>query len=203
MISIVQNQGTILKSIAGSNIWSGQNVQQYVEDSRQQVLSRSLTSSLRFNTLAIAWSMPTELFSVGGRYEWVTLSYLIGFIVPVPFWLAYRYTKAPFFRYMNVAMILWYMGWLFVGINASITMFFVFGFFAQWFVRRRYPELFVKYNYIASAALDGGTQVLVFILTFAVFGGSGKARPFPTWAGNPDTTIHNLDYCMVNPGTSG
>ncbi|KAG9516606.1 OPT superfamily oligopeptide transporter, partial [Aureobasidium melanogenum] len=184
MISIVQNQGTILKSIAGSNIWSGQNVQQ-------------------FNTLAIAWSMPAELFSVGGRYEWVTLSYLIGFIVPVPFWLAYRYTKAPFFRYMNVAMILWYMGWLFVGINASITMFFVFGFFAQWFVRRRYPELFVKYNYIASAALDGGTQVLVFILTFAVFGGSGKARPFPTWAGNPDTTIHNLDYCMVNPGTSG
>lgn len=32
MISIVENQGTILKSIAGSNIWSGQNVQQYVDD---------------------------------------------------------------------------------------------------------------------------------------------------------------------------
>ncbi|KAG9691583.1 OPT superfamily oligopeptide transporter, partial [Aureobasidium melanogenum] len=184
MISIVQNQATILKSIAGSNIWSGQNVQQ-------------------FNTLAIAWSMPAELFSVGGRYEWVTLSYLIGFIVPVPFWLAYRYTKHPVFKYLNMSIILWYMGWLFVGINASITMFFVVGFISQWFVRRRYPELFVKYNYIVSAALDGGTQVLVFILTFAVFGGSGKARPFPTWAGNPDTTLHNLDYCMVNPGTSG
>ncbi|KAH0161210.1 OPT superfamily oligopeptide transporter, partial [Aureobasidium melanogenum] len=184
MISIVQNQGTILKSIAGSNIWSGQNVQQ-------------------FNTLAIAWSMPAELFSVGGRYEWVTLSYLIGFVVPVPFWLAYRYTKHPVFKYLNMSIILWYMGWLFVGINASIGMFFIVGFISQWFVRRRYPELFVKYNYIVSAALDGGTQVLVFILTFAVFGGSGKARPFPTWAGNPDTTIHNLDYCMVNPGTSG
>ncbi|KAG9619721.1 OPT superfamily oligopeptide transporter, partial [Aureobasidium melanogenum] len=184
MISIVQNQATILKSIAGSNIWSGQNVQQ-------------------FNTLAIAWSMPAELFSVGGRYEWVTLSYLIGFVVPLPFWLAYRYTKHPVFKYLNMSIILWYMGWLFVGINASITMFFVVGFISQWFVRRRYPELFVKYNYIVSAALDGGTQVLVFILTFAVFGGSGKARPFPTWAGNPDTTIHNLDYCMVNPGTSG
>lgn len=35
------------------------------------------------------------------------------------------------------------------------------------------------YNYILSAALDGGTQVMVFILTSAVFGGSGKARPFP------------------------
>ncbi|KAI4765438.1 OPT superfamily oligopeptide transporter [Aureobasidium sp. EXF-3400] len=184
MISIVENQGTILKSIAGSNIWSGQNVQQ-------------------FNTLAIAWSMPAELFSIGGRYEWVTISYLIGFIVPVPFWLAYRYTKHPFFKYMNVSMILWYMGWLFVGINASIMVYFIIGFVSQWYVRRLYPELFVKYNYIVSAALDGGTQVLVFILTFAVFGGSGKARPFPTWAGNPDTDLHNLDYCMVNPATSG
>ncbi|KAI4843790.1 OPT superfamily oligopeptide transporter, partial [Aureobasidium sp. EXF-8845] len=129
MISIVDNQGPILKSIAGSNIWSGQNVQQ-------------------FNTLAIAWSMPAELFSIGGRYEWVTISYLLGFFIPVPFWLAYRYTKHPFFKYINVSMILWYMGWLFVGINASITMFFIVGFFSQWFVRRRYPELFVKYNYI-------------------------------------------------------
>jgi hypothetical protein len=42
---------------------------------------------------------------------------------------------------------------------------------------------------------------LVFILTFAVFGGSGVSRPFPTWAGNPDTDLHNLDYCMVNPAS--
>ncbi|THZ33460.1 OPT superfamily oligopeptide transporter [Aureobasidium pullulans] len=163
----------------------------------------ALFNYIMFNTLAIAWSMPAELFSVGGRYQWVTIAYLLGFIVPVPFWLAYRYTKIRFFKYMNLSMILWYMGWLFVGINASITMYFIIGFFSQWFLRRRYPELFVKYNYIVSAALDGGTQVLVFILTFAVFGGSGKSRPFPTWAGNPDTDLHNLDYCMVNPGTSG
>ncbi|THY02860.1 OPT superfamily oligopeptide transporter [Aureobasidium pullulans] len=163
----------------------------------------ALFNYIMFNTLAIAWSMPAELFSIGGRYQWVTIAYLLGFVVPVPFWLAYRYTKIRFFKYMNLSMILWYMGWLFVGINASITMYFVIGFFSQWFLRRRYPELFVKYNYIVSAALDGGTQVLVFILTFAVFGGSGKSRPFPTWAGNPDTDVHNLDYCMVNPGTSG
>ncbi|KAI5271550.1 OPT superfamily oligopeptide transporter [Aureobasidium subglaciale] len=180
MISIVDNQAPVLKSIQGSNIWSGQSVQH----------------------LAIAWSMPAELFSIGGKYEWVTISLLVGVIVPIPFWLAYRYTKRPFFKYMNLSIILWYMGLLCVGINASITMSFIIGFFSQWYLRRRYPELFVKYNYIASAALDGGTQVLVFILTFAVFGGNGKSRPFPTWAGNPDTTKHNLDYCMVNPATS-
>lgn len=77
-------------------------------------------------------------------------------------------------------------------------MFFALGFFAQGYLRKKRPELFIKYNYITSAALDGGTQVMVFILTFAVFGGSGKARPFPTWAGNPDTKLHNLDYCKLN-----
>lgn len=91
------------------------------------------------------------------------------------------------------------MGWLFVGINASITMYFVIGFFAQFYLRKYRPRWFNKYNYILSAALDGGTQTIVFILTFAVFGGSGKARPFPIWAGNPDTTVHNLDYCQVSP----
>ena len=71
------------------------------------------------------------------------------------------------------------MGWLFVGINASITSYFILGFGAQWYMRKYYPRLFVKYNYLVSAALDGGTQVLVFILTFAVFGGNGSPVAFP------------------------
>lgn len=91
MKTIVTNQFKILTSIEGSNIWSGQNVQQY-------------------NTLAIAWSMAGDMFSVGARYQWVTISYLIGFIVPVPFWLLYRYTKIEFFNYINLSIILWYMG---------------------------------------------------------------------------------------------
>jgi OPT oligopeptide transporter protein len=157
---IVDNQAPILTGILGSNIWSGQNVQQ-------------------FNTLAIAWSMAKELFSIGGRYQWVTISYLIGFAVPFPFWIINRYRPHAFFRYINLSIILWYMGYLFVGINSSNLMYFALGFIAQWYIRKRYPVFFVKYNYIVSAALDGGTQVMVFILTFAVFGGSGVARPFP------------------------
>lgn len=181
--SIVQNQAPILTSIDGTNIWSGQNVQQ-------------------FNTLAIAWSIAKDMFSIGGRYQWVTISYLLGFFVPFPFWIAYKIWPKRIFSYINLSIILWYMGWLFVGINASIMSYFILGFGAQFWLRKYRPQYFVKYNYLVSAALDGGTQVLVFILTFAVFGGSGKSRPFPTWTGNPDTSVHNLDYCMVNPATS-
>jgi hypothetical protein len=39
----------------------------------------------------------------------------------------------------------------------------------------------------------------VFILTFAVFGGSGKAVDFPVWAGNTqDANGLNIDYCKFN-----
>ncbi|KAF2096568.1 OPT superfamily oligopeptide transporter [Rhizodiscina lignyota] len=182
MLTIVDNQAPILTSIEGSNIWSGQNVQQ-------------------FNTLAIAWSIAKDMFSIGSKYQWVTISYIVGFAVPFPFWIAYRYTGWRVFSYINLSIILWYMGWLFVGINASILSYFIVGFMAQFWLRKFRPQWFVDYNYILSAALDGGTQVMVFILTFAVFGGSGNAHSFPTWAGNPDTSVHNLDYCMVDPAT--
>ncbi|KAF2768319.1 OPT superfamily oligopeptide transporter [Teratosphaeria nubilosa] len=184
MVTIVKSQAPILTSIQGTNIWSGQNIQQ-------------------FNTLAIAWSIASEMFSVGARYQWVTISYLIGFIVPVPLWLAHRYTGWKVFSYFNTCIILWFMGNLFVGINSSLNMFFIIGFVSQFWLRKYHATWFVKYNYLLSAALDGGTQVLVFIFTFAVFGGSGKAVSFPTWAGNPDTSTHNIDYCMVNAANNG
>jgi hypothetical protein len=50
--------------------------------------------------------------------------------------------------------------------------------------------------------MDGGTQVLVFILTFAVFGGGGKSVPFPAYWGN-NKQQGNYDYCMVDPANSG
>ena len=63
--------------------------------------------------------------------------------------------------------------------NSFISSYFILGFAAQWWLRKYHPRLFNNYNYIVSAALDGGTQICVFILTFAVFGDGGAARPFP------------------------
>lgn len=54
------------------------------------------------------------------------------------------------------------------------------GLWSQWYVRLRHPAWFGKYNYIAGGGLDAGAKVMMFILTFAVAGGSGKAVPFPT-----------------------
>ena len=44
------------------------------------------------------------------------------------------------------------------------------------------PGWFRKYNFLLSAALDGGTEVMVFVFYFAVGGASGTAISMPNWA---------------------
>jgi hypothetical protein len=83
MQSVVSAQFDLLTSIQGSNVWSGQQVQQ-------------------FSTLGIAWGMAGKMFSIGtGKYPWVTAAYLLGFLVPLPFYFAYRFTKWRVFKYLN------------------------------------------------------------------------------------------------------
>lgn len=72
MNSIIDNQREILLSVEGTNVWSGQQPQQY-------------------NSQAIAWGgLAHELFSSGKIYQWVPWAYVIGLFVPVPFWLVHK-----------------------------------------------------------------------------------------------------------------
>ena len=180
MDSILRNQSVILKSIQGTNVWSGQGVQTY-------------------NSLAIAWgALAKHLFSAGGRYAWVSYSFLLGAIAPLPIYFLHRLFPRAGFSYFITPILIWYLGWLCVGINSSIVSFFSIGLASQFYLRRYRTRWFIKYNYLLSAALDGGTQVLVFILTFAVFGGAGKQRNFPPYWGNNFQDGH-YDYCMSDP----
>jgi len=51
---------------------------------------------------------------------------------------------------------------------------------SQYWARLYHPRWFKKYNYLLGGAWDGGAQITLFVLTFAVFGASGVERPFPS-----------------------
>jgi hypothetical protein len=139
------------------------------------------------------------MFSLGATYQWVLLSLPLGLLAPLPtYFLHRRYPTAGFNNFIT-PVITWYLGFLSVGINSSILMFFATGFFVQFYVRRRWPEWFVKYNYILAAAISGGTELLVFVTTFAVQGGTGKAVIFPAYWGN-NFQKGNIDFCAKDPG---
>jgi OPT oligopeptide transporter protein len=155
MASIVTNQRDTLLNLSGTATWSGQAIQQY-------------------NSQAIAWGgFSTKLFSVGGQYQWVTLALLVGFLLPLPFWIGHRFFPKLGLDYFNTALISSYIGLLNVGVNAVTMPWFIIGAWSQLYMRKYHSDWFIKYNYILSAAMDGGTQVMVFILSFAVFGTGG------------------------------
>ena len=65
-----------------------------------------------------------------------------------------------------------------------ITSSILIGVISQFWLRSYHPGWFIKYNYILAGALDGGAQVMIFILSFTVFGASGTPRPFPSVSSN-------------------
>jgi len=88
-----------------------------------------------------------------------------------------------------------YAGELYGGISSYVNTSMVIGIVTQWWIRTRYPRWFTKYNYIIAAAMDGGTQVVIFILNFAIFGAAGTAYQFPQWWGN-DFKL-SADRCLL------
>lgn len=178
MQSIVKEQTPILLSTEGTSIWSGAWVQST-------------------NSNAVAWSLAPEMFSFGQRYQWVSGAYFFGFLLPLPFYIMHRiFPKQWIWSYFNLSIIFWFMGYLVVGVNSSVWIYFFIGFVGQWYFRKYRPQQFIKWNYLVSAGMDGGTQVMVFLLSFAVAGASGVARPFPVWWGN--NTNGNADRCAYD-----
>ncbi|KIP12330.1 hypothetical protein PHLGIDRAFT_62013 [Phlebiopsis gigantea 11061_1 CR5-6] len=177
MLSIINSQRDALLSISGTRLWSGQNAQSY-------------------NSNAISWgALGPQMFGPHAIYHMVPVSLAIGLVLPFPFYIAHRIWPRAGFQNFNTSIIMQYSCFLSVGINTSVNPSMVLGIFSQWWVRTRYPRWFTKYNYIVAAALDGGTQVISFILNFAVFGAAGTAHSFPDWWGN-DLSL-SADRCLA------
>ncbi|KAF5349434.1 hypothetical protein D9758_014623 [Tetrapyrgos nigripes] len=177
---MLQMIGTIVGGIlnftimTGTNVWSGQQVQSY-------------------NSAAVAWgALGKPLYATGTRYGFVPYMLLVGLGVPIPFWLAHKRWPKVGFNYIFTPVLVAELGLLSVGINSSVFTTFVLSVFSQYYLQKYRATWFRKYNFLMSAALDGGTSVMIFVWTFAVGGAGGKAIPFPNWALNP---VGNADYC--------
>ncbi|KIM70810.1 hypothetical protein SCLCIDRAFT_101073 [Scleroderma citrinum Foug A] len=183
MVSVANSQRDAILSPTGTSVWSGQVVQS-------------------LNSNAVTWSLAKELYGPTGEYFIIPLSLLIGIAATVIHWLILRrdprWPRIGPVKVDSVVLpiIFMFSAWLSTGVNSIVTSCILVGIISQFWLRCYHPGWFRKYNYILGGALDGGAQVMVFILSFAVFGASGKAKPFPSWAGNP--AHGNVDYCVAN-----
>lgn len=172
MITIVNNNREVLLDPVGTRVWSGWIVQQY-------------------NSASVAMgALGKELFTIDKPYWLVPFAIFLGLLFPIPFFLIHKFSRRGSWisrtaAYINTPIIALYVGYLPYSVNGQWWSCVVIGFAAQWWARTRRPGWFKKYNYLTSAALDGGSQVILFILSFAVFGASNHAVDFPNWWGNP------------------
>ncbi|KAF4840159.1 Oligopeptide transporter 4 [Colletotrichum siamense] len=175
MTTIVTNQREVLLDPIGTIVWSGSSMQS-------------------LNSQAITWALAKEMYGPSGRYFVVPLGLVIGAALPILHWglikLVPRIKDWP----INTTIIIASAGGTFFGNTSWIWSSIAVGVFSQFWLRRRRPRIYNKYNYLIGAALDGGSQLIIFILSFAVFGASGNPHPFPTWWGNPSDT--NPDHCL-------
>ncbi|GJE86746.1 OPT oligopeptide transporter [Phanerochaete sordida] len=182
MVTIVNANREVLLDPVGTRVWSGWIIQQY-------------------NSASVAMgALGKELFTFGKPYWLIPFATIFGLVFPIPFWLVHRYTPKGSWisraaAYINTPIVALYVGYLPYSVNGQWWSCVLIGFASQWWARSRRPKWFKKYNYLTSAALDGGSQVIMFILSFAVFGASGNAVDFPNWWGNPANL--SVDRCAA------
>lgn len=179
--SVVNSQREVLLNPTGNNIWNGSTPQ-------------------TINSAAITWGAigPLNMFGPGTEYSIILWAFLIGFVLPVPFWLLHRRYPTVGFKYVNIPMVLIGLTQLPGAATSWITVSFIIIIVSQYYVKRRYRDWFVKYNYLISTALDSGTSLMVFIIAMGLYGGaSGVSYPFPTWWGNR-ADLKYIDHCCAN-----
>ncbi|KAG2061444.1 OPT superfamily oligopeptide transporter [Suillus hirtellus] len=178
--SIVDAHRDVLINPIGTRIWSGWGSQE-------------------INSAAITWgALSAELYGPGKTYFQLPLGLLYGFLAPFLLYAMHRlFPRQRIWSYLNMPIIFTYLGWLPYSVNGMWWPGFIIGLYTQWWVRTRKPRWYIKYNYLTSAALDGGTSIIYFILNFAVFGASGNAISFPTWWGNPDPSVISVGKSMT------
>ncbi|POW16375.1 hypothetical protein PSHT_06758 [Puccinia striiformis] len=131
-----------------------------------------VSSQALFNEVS-TWSLfSSELYAPGKRYFFIPASLLIGFVAPLPFLFIEKTWPKSVFGKFNVPLV---AGTIQVAINGTtagrVTAMIV-GFASQYYFRIYRPQLFTDYNHVLSAALDGGTQISVLLLSFA----TGKVK---------------------------
>ncbi|PNH46307.1 hypothetical protein VD0004_g1765 [Verticillium dahliae] len=181
MDTITRNRREILLDPLGNQVWSGRKIQS-------------------LNTTAVTWSLAKYVYGFDkDGYGWIPLSILIGAAIPVILWLVsrkYKTINGWEVRKLVAPVIFHNASETTSGTTSVIWSQIATGLWSQWYMRLRHPAWFGKYNYIAGGGLDAGSKVMMFILTFAVAGGSGKEVPFPTWWGNPVSgPSQYADYC--------
>ncbi|CAH7684753.1 putative oligopeptide transporter [Phakopsora pachyrhizi] len=187
MESIVGSQREVLLLPHGNGVFTGMHL-----------------SSL--SAQATSWGIFSQrLYYVGARYSIIPLCLLFGFFLPLPFFLLHIWKPSVGWDRFNISLFCSSIFHAILGVTSGRTTAVILAIFTQYYLRKYRFQWYQKYNWregqnkrfftnCLSLQLDGGTQMAVFVLSFALQGGAGFKVDMPTYFLNPKGT---RDYCYL------
>ncbi|CAO1612567.1 unnamed protein product [Parajaminaea phylloscopi] len=152
-----------------------------------------------FNSAAITWSLAKDVYSFSGQYWLVPMGLLLGLALPVLHWAVVKVFPRLRSIPITTPLIPLYFGMYSYGNTSWFTSTVVVALVSQLWLRRYRARWYNEWNYLVGAALDGGSQTMIFVLSFALFGAGGPAVNFPTWWGNPSADGNAYpDHCLAS-----
>ena len=127
---------------------------------------------IHFNS-SIIWGLvgPGRLFGKDALYHALMYAFPIGAILPIPIYLMAMRNKKnsnSFWHLVNMPVILSILTWVPPAGGLNVSSWAFVGFLSNVVLKRSRPDLWQRYNFVASAALDMGLAVALVIGFFAL-----------------------------------
>ncbi|KAI2673277.1 hypothetical protein DTO006G1_9619 [Penicillium roqueforti] len=181
LTSVISANRDLLAEGNGNSSWSGATMQ-------------------AFNTKAASWALAPYLYKLGAKYEVIPIAVAVGAAAVIVHRVFYQFVpKIGRFDVseVNLPQLIQYAG-SYTSQTQTCTVLsgLLCGLFTQGYLRNYHPRIYKDYSYVIAGAFDAGSLLVIFILSFAVYGAGGPSHPFPTWWGNNQNG--HLDWCPVS-----
>lgn len=122
-------------------------------------------------TINIIWGLvgPNRVFGKLGHYSVLNYFFLIGFLLPIPFWLlAKAFPEKKWLKNIHIPLLLSGGNGIPPAHTVNYTMWGVVGIFFNYYIYKRHKNWWARHTYVMSAALDVGVAFMGMLIFFAM-----------------------------------
>ncbi|KAJ2936585.1 hypothetical protein H1R20_g506, partial [Candolleomyces eurysporus] len=181
---MVQVIGTIIGTflVVGIEEWLFSTIEDMC--SLKQKNGFTCPGSHTFFAASIIWGGvgPAKLFSPGRLYSPLLWFFLVGAVLPIPFYFLAKRFPLGIWRYVNIPIFFAMIQIIPLASGMNLGSWILTGFIFNYLVRRYRFNWWLNYNYILSAALDTGVAFMLLALFF--FLQLPKGGVYLDWWGN-------------------
>ncbi|KAI0497011.1 hypothetical protein KFK09_023339 [Dendrobium nobile] len=124
-----------------------------------------------FYNASIIWGLvgPMRMFGKLGHYSALNFFFLLGLLLPIPFWLlAKAFPQNKWFKYIHIPLLISGGSGVPPVHSVNYTMWGAVGIFFNHYIYKRHKEWWARHTYVMSAALDAGVAFMGILIFFAL-----------------------------------